>query len=359
MKTDAISFGVQVKESGEFRAVRHTGHTYDQDGNEVHGCILQESAWAPNLITSVGFNAELTTATINVSIVAGAGNTAPVSGNTTLQTYKGKHTTQIQTSRVVNLVPDVDGYVTITTIYRATFNPGTLGSGGQNISEAGTAMANLGAVTSATNLYSRGLLKDSFGAPLTISMNASTEYLDIYWKHTRYIPAEITGSQALTIMGSSIVHTYKIRPVFLEPTSMNNGVNKHNVWWALSTSSASPSTIPGLSPTMNASSYGTSSLQPGVFDGALSSNNIAPPAGNWLGTGGSSWTLAAYVTGSANRTISMNLLPAEGNLAAGIKSVTLKLNFQGWQVEIDPVIMKNATPARVLRLDFNVALANK
>ena len=114
---------LQFKEAGEFRAVRHTGHTYDDEGNEIHGDILQESAWGHNLITSVGLDAVLTTIAPYIIIVAGSGNTAPVLANTTLQTYKGKRTSQIRVSRTVNLVPDVDGYLTITTIYRGTFNP--------------------------------------------------------------------------------------------------------------------------------------------------------------------------------------------------------------------------------------------
>lgn len=349
---------LQLKEAGEFRAVRHTGHTYDEEGNEIHGEILQESAWGHNLITSVGLDAILNTSSVYITIVAGAGNTAPVLANTTLQTYKGKRTSQIMSSRAVNLVPDVDGYMTITTIYRATFNPGALGSGAQNIAEAGTAMADSGATTGATNLFSRGLLVDSFGAPLVISLNATTEYLDIYWKHIRYIPESQTGTVNLTIMGSVISHSYTVRPLFFDPTSVNAGTNLHSVWWML-TVGQSADRLNGLAPSLTDTSYGGAYFGPRVFDGNISALNNAFPAGTQLPYNGSSWTYNTYVTGTHTRTCKLNLIPTEGNLVSGIKSITLKMGFQGWQMQINPVIMKNATPARVLSLDFAVSVANK
>lgn len=345
---------LQFKEAGEFRAVRHTGHTYDQDGNEVHGCILQESAWAKNLIVSGGLDALLTNSAVYVTIVAGSGNTAPVLANTTLQTYKGKPTSQIQVSRTINLVPDVDGYLTITTIYRATFNPGTLGSGAQNIAEAGTAMAHVGSVSGATALFSRGLLVDSFGAPLVVSLDASVEYLDVYWKHIRYIPESQAATQTLTIMGLSISHSYTIRPLYLDTASA-----AHAVWWALSTGAASVDRISGLAPSVTDTGFSSPAYGPRVFDGAISALNNTGPAGTALAYSGSAWTLNTYVTGAHSRVCKLNFIPTEANLASGIKSLTLKMGFQGWQMELNPVIMKDATPNRVLRLDFTVSVANK
>lgn len=356
-----MKLDMRIFESGEFRAVRHTGHTYDANGNEIHGEILQESDWGHNLITSVGFDYQLQNDAVPTSIVVGSGNTAPASSNTTLQTYKGKYTSQIQVSRAVNLVADAEGFYTITTIFRATFNPGSLGSGAQNISEAGTAMADVGSVTSATNLYSRGLLVDSFGSPLVISLNASTEYLDIYWKHTRYIPAEVTGSQVLTIMGSSIVHDYTIRPLYLDPAVSSAGIPLTGIWWALGSGLTAAAKIPGLGASVTDTAFTSPYFGPRFFDGDIAAIGVhdEPPAGTQASYSGSAWTFDTYVTGSASRKCKLNVIPTEGNLVSGIKSMTLKFSFQGWQVQFDPVIMKNATPARVLRLDFTVSLANK
>lgn len=348
-----MKIDMHIKESGEFRAVRHTGHTFDQDGNEVHGQVLQESAWSKNLILSVGFDALLTNEYIYVNIVAGSGNSAPVAGDTTLQSYEGKGTSQILYSRVINTVPDEDGFCTITTIYRATFNPGELGSSPVNISEAGTAMAVIGSVSETTNLFSRGLIVDSFGSPLVISVNPTVEYLDIYWKHVRYIPAEVLGTQSLSILGSSISHNYTIRPYQLD--SANSGY-----WWYLGSGSGSTTEISGLFPVLVDTDNAGAQYGPRVFDGAISSNIAnGVPSGTQGTIAGSSWTFNTYVTGSASRVCKLNLIPTEANLDSGIKSLTLKLGFQGWQVEINPVLMKKATPARVLRLDFTVALSNK
>lgn len=350
---------LSVLERGEFRAVAHTGHSYDEHGNEVHGHILAESDWSKNLITSGGLDALLTNASVYITIVAGSGNTSPTISNTTLQSYKGKRTTQSVYSRSVSTSPDAEGYFTITTIYRATFNPGSLGSGAQNISEAGTAMATSGSTTGASPLFSRGLLVDSFGNPLTISLNASTEYLDVYWKHIRYIPAEMTGTQVLSIMGANISHSYTIRPIYLDPNQASSGVNLFSIWWMLSGSSAD--TVAGLSPQLTDTYYGAPMFGPRFFDGNISAYGVtnAGPSGSYVAYSGSSWTLDTYVTGSWNRKIKLNVIPTEGNLAAGIKSLTLKLNFQGWQVQFNPVLMKNGTPSRVLRLDFTISVANK
>lgn len=351
MKADLILY-----QRGEFMAVRRKAHTFDNDGNIVEeGEVLQQSAWGKNLITDGGFATQLA-GSVNITMVAGSGNTAPVEANTTLQTYKGKYSgsTQIIYSRTLNIVPDVDGYCVLETVYRATFNPGALGSGAQNISEAGMAMGSQGATTGATALFSRGLLVDNFGAPLVIAMNASTEYLELYWKHTRYIPAEVIGTSALTILGSNISHAYTIRPMFLDLAVTNASVNLFNVWWG----GASATILAGLAPVVTDSSYSTAYHGPRVFSGAISSNQTTPPAGAVLSYWASGYTLDAYVPGSKSRTFHLNMVPGDGNLAA-IRSISLKWGFQGWQMELNPTIAKLSTPQRTLRFDFTVTLANK
>lgn len=358
MKVDMTMY-----QRGEFMAVRRTAHTFDDDGNIIQeGEILQQSAWGKNLITEGGFAAQLA-GSINITMVAGSGNTAPLEANTTLQTYKGKYSgsTQIIYSRTLNIVPDVDGYCVLETVYRATFSPGALGSGAVNISEAGMAMGTQGATTGATPLFSRGLLVDSFGAPLVIAMNASTEYLDLYWKHTRYIPAEVTGSSAITILGSNIVHDYIIRPLYLDLSVTNSGISLWSVWWSLGNNwvvGGYTTTLPGLTPVVTDTSYISAQFGPRVFSGAISSNQTTLPAGTQATYAVSGYTFDAYVPGSKSRTFHLNMVPADGNLAA-IRSITLKWGFQGWQMEINPTIAKQSTPQRALRLDFTVTLANK
>ena len=350
---------IHTPQRGEFRAVVHTGHSIDADGNEIHGEILRESKWGKNLITSVGLDGLMQNAAVYINIVTGSGNAAPTLADTTLDTYVGKASVQTFISRTANLVADGEGYFTLTTIYRATFNPGSLGSGTVNLAEAGTAMSS--SPNASSLLFSRGLLVDDFGTPITVSLNAATEYLDIYWKHIRYIPSEITGTQDLTIMGSTVSTSYTVRPVFMDLTAQDNGVSKFPVWWCNynSPGASSPWQIPGLNPNFTNAGYSTAHLVSGAFDGTLSTNQTNAPSGNWLALAGSTWTKDTYTTGSGSRLCKLNITPTLGNLTAGIKTITLNFGFQGWQMQFDPVIMKNATPARVLRLDFTVSVANK
>ncbi len=338
---------LSMKMAGEFRAVVHTGHTYDSNGNEVHGEVLRETTWNHNLITALGFAAQLS-GRIPFRIVVGSGNAAPTLADTKLQNYNGAPTSQVVISRTVNTTPDAEGYCTIETVYRATFNPGSLGTTPLNISEAGTAMSV--SPTAVTNLYSRGLLVDDFGDTTSVSLNPAVEYLDIYWKHTRYIPAEITATQTLNILGTAVAHNIIIRPYCL--VSLSDAYQE--MYWQNEVNMNAY--IPGFVPKVSLG-------YEGAFGPRFYSGNIGTITTNPSGTAakytGSSWTVSPYVAGSYERKCSLNVIATEGNLATGIRTITLGFGFQGWQMQFDPVIMKNATPARVLRLDFTITLANK
>lgn len=343
-----LNIHATVRAEGRFRAVVHTGHKYDQFGNVVeYGKVLRETPWNHNLITALGFAAQLS-GPFDFLIVVGSGNAAPTLADTKLEGYKGSPTKQTVISRTVNTTPDAEGYCTIETIYRATFNPGSLGTTPLNISEAGTAMSTI--PTAVTNLYSRGLLVDDFGVPTAVSIDPAVEYLDIYWKLTRYIPSEIIATQTLNILGTDVPHNIVIRPYSL----VDLPDTYHSMYWM--NGNPLQAGIPGFAPAV---SLGTG----GSYGPRFYSGTIGTPTTNPSGTAekytGSSWTVSPYVAGSYERKCSLNVIPTEGNLEAGIKTVTLGFGFQGWQMQFDPVIMKNATPNRVLRLDFTITLANK
>lgn len=338
--------------TGEFKARVHTGHTYDAKGNIIaEGIDLGGSEWGKNTITLGGFNAMMVGA-VNIKAVAGVGNTAPAEANTVLASYRGAESTKTLTSMIVYTTP-VSGYYRIEYIFRATFNPGALGSGAINVAEAGMAMTS-GTPNSSTPLFARGLLVDGGGAPTTVSMDASTEYLDIFWKYTRYIPAEITGTQNITILGVVTPHDYIIRPVFLDPNNAPAGASTLSIWWNLGLSA---NALPGWGLSVSDTSYGGASFGPRVFDGDISANVLTGvPAGTTAMQ--SSYTAAAYVANSKERSFSLNFLPTDANLASHIRSMTLKWNLLGLQMQFNPRIQKNATPARVLRLDFKISVAN-
>ena len=341
-----MKINLEMGQRGEFRAVAHRGHLLDVHGNILrHGEVVAESAWSPNLITLGGFAALLNGGT-SIGSVVGTGNTAPSESDTLLAGYRGRYTTQVQYSYVVYTTPDVDGYYRIERIIRATYNPGALGSGAVNIAEAGMAMAS--SPVNTTPLLSRGLLVDAFGAPTVVSMNASTEYLDVYWKHTRFIKAELTGTQSLDILGTPTDHDFILRPMLLDPAH-----GQHGIWW----SAGSAISISGLAPVVTDTSFGSPNYGPRVFDGDIPNALNQIPAGNYLQQ--SSYTIDAYVSNSKERVFHLNLAPGDGNLAAHIRSLSLKWGSSGYMMQVNPRLQKNATPARVLRLDFKVAMANK
>ena len=341
-----MNVNLDMKASGEFRAVVHTGHTYDEAGNEIHGEILRETKWGHNLITALGFAAQLS-GNFDFRIVVGSGNTPPTLADTGLEVYKGSPNTQIRVSRVVNTTPNAEGYCTIEYVFRATFNPGKLGTDPLNISEAGTAMSDT--PTAVTNLYSRGLVVDDFGVPTSVSLNPAVEYLDIYWKYTRYIPAEITSTVTMTILGTDVPHDIVIRPYALVDLSDTFAEmywqNQNNSQW-----------IPYFAPAVSLGYSGA--YGPRFYTGDIGTITTNP-SGTASGYTGSNYTVQPYAAGSLQRKCSLNVIATEGNAAAGIKTITLGFGFQGWQMQFTPAIMKNATPNRVLRLDFTISLSNK
>lgn len=346
-----MKFDLEFKSSGEYMAVVHSGHQYDAEGNITkEGGVLRKSGWGKNLITLAGFNAQLSnTNGVTTCCVVGSGNTPPAESDTLLQAYLGRYTSQLVRSYTVT-GPDGNGYYAIEKIIRATFNPGALGSGAVNIAEAGMAMHN--SPNSTTPLFSRGLLVDAFGAPTVVSMNASTEYLDVYWKYTRYVPAEIIGTQDIDILGVMTPHNYIIRPTLIDPSH-----SQHNIWWGLNGSPTSPASVPSLHPVVSNTSFSGRNYGPRMFDVDIANANQMVIGGNE--TMQTSYTVDTYVSNSKERTFSLNLGPTDGNLAAFIRSATLKWNMMGFQMQFDPRLEKNATPARVLRLDFKAALANR
>lgn len=346
-----MKFDLEFGSRGEYMAVVHTGHKYDAEGNIIkEGSVLRKSGWGKNLITLGGFNVQLTsTDGVTTSCVVGSGNTPPTESDTLLQAYLGRRTSQLVHSYTVT-GPNVDGQYVIEKIVRATFNPGALGSGPVNVAEAGMAMATN--PNASSPLYSRGLLVDAFGAPTVVSMNASTEYLDVYWKYTRYVPAEIIGTQDIDILGVTTPHNYIIRPTLIDPSHA-----QHGVWWALNSSVTSVNSIPSLQPVVTNSSFSGRNYGPRMFDVDIANANQMVIGGNE--TNQTSYTMDPYVSNSKERTFSLNIGPTDGNLAAGIRSATLKWGMMGFQMQFDPRLEKDATPARVLRLDFKVALANR
>ena len=133
--------------------------------------------------------------------VAGTGNAPPTESDVLLDAYAGRANTAI------NSVLDINNDAGNLPLYwrvtlRSTFEPGAFGGSSVNIAEAGMAQTSTDApssITSTSPLSSRGLLVDSFGNPTTVSV-APSEYLDIIWEYTEYLPYDLAGAVSLVLI---------------------------------------------------------------------------------------------------------------------------------------------------------------
>lgn len=347
---------IKIGMRGEYRAVVREA-LYDDAGNLVGpGAVLRETPWGKNLITSVGFDKLFTTGNITMPLtgVAGAGNAAPTEADTTLASYKGKCSTQTIESSAFTSTPDGSGNIAWERVFKCTFNPGAFGDSAVNIAEAAMAMSSAGAVNASTQVFSRGLLVDAFDVSTTVSVG-TTEYLELFWRYTRFIDAEQTFTMDFTLLGVATSTDVVVKP-FMSDTSLG-GFSR---WWSNS-SGVSADRIEHLDAAFYYGLGGLDDQNPYVYDGALQTGFITVPSGNKLTLPNSEYAYSAYSTGSKNRTFTLTIAPSDGNLTAGIAAMTVQWGVSGYQMSFDPPIPKKApsgSPGRYLRFEFNLALAN-
>ena len=335
-----------VRCTGRFRAIVHTGHEYDRFGNIVReGIVLKETPFGRNKITLTGFNG-LFAGNLTLSMVAGAGNTAPSEGDTTLVSYLGKSNTIASSSTTRNTTPDVNGDVWWRMTKRYTFGPGALGGGSVNVAEVGMSAVSYNSINAAAAVSARGLLVDEVGNPVTVAVNNATEYLDVIWEYTEWVKASVTGTVSLTIDGTPTNHSYEVRPYRFDNPG---GSYNYGPW--------QPSDGAGLA--------GWGPVGDGTDSWDDASNVFAGPlvaiTGDGLGSGvrGNLPTIAsaAYVANSKQRAINMTWLPLQANLTGGIGVIRVTLGHTGWQVSFAPKILKVDT--KQLDMQFTLSMGNK
>lgn len=345
-KTHEIHYGIGVR--GRYRAVVHTGHEFDAEGNIIkEGKVLRESAWGKNKITLPGFDAMLSNnGNVGIRMAAGTGNASPAESNTTLQSYAGFTNAFVSQTKTKNNVPDGDGNVTVTCLYRFTFNPNSLGSSPINVTEAG-AISNSGTPGPSTTVYSRGLLVDGAGNPTAVPYDAGVEYLDLYWEVTYYIPAEVNGTVSITVDGVPTDFAYKVRPMLFTTYWLVGGSNQNlpGIYYNTTSSNGNPQF-----------STNCSGNDLGSLDGQ--------PSGSYTTTTRPSVTLASYTAGSKQRGITLSWTPSAGNIAGGIRSVLLSgcdlgggSQCQLFQIQYDPKLPKDSDHS--MSLTFVLTMGNK
>lgn len=338
----------KVELQGRYKAIKHKGHKFDENGELVEfGEVIEETGWGKNIITLVGINTWLGSAsTLFIWAVAGTSNATPSEANTVLGAYAGRRTALPVGDTLTRQVDPLAGELYIRNVSRSTFNPGAFGASSVNIAEAGMAMSST-APSSSTQLFSRGLLVDGGGSPTTISV-APDEYLDIVWEFTIYVPYGTTGTVSLTIDGVATNHTYVVRPVRLDGFS---------VWSSFAASAGTgPGYIPTITPTLggaDTNSYNGTS----VNNGALTAPTVNPPMASASHRPTAvSWS--AYIAGSKQRQCNATWSLTAGNVAApGVQVAVMGLGWPSFQVSYSPPIAKTAS--KQLNLSFMLSFANR
>lgn len=336
--------------SGQYQAKVHTGHKFNDLGELIEeGSVLRESGKGKNLLLNSGFDFMGNNTNLTITAVAGTGNTPVLPTDTTLASFKGYTTSLVSLTKTPNSTPNANGYVTWTLVYRFTFNPGSLGSTNINIAEAG--MATINNPVSSTQLLSRGLLVDGMGNPTAVSLNAATEYLDLYWTVVFYIKAETTNTTTISVDGVDTTFSTTVRPVdFLNAQSVPS--------WMSMIDRGFPAFGGVLRYGPNGYTFSSCRALSGPL-GALT----GIPTGNYNDPSNASLSItSAYTNGNFYRDFTLRWLPSNGNVSGGIGAVTVLLSigisyggYFGFQVSYSPALPKISTKQLDLTYRFSIA----
>ena len=275
--------------------------------------------WFPNLITNNGLNLiNFGKGNMTSYCYVGSGSTAPTvndsglqnkiataTGSTTFDNYSAKAT------------PPYYGYTTRSW----TFAPGKAVG---NLSEVGCGKDILG-----VDIFSRSLITDALGNPITITVLAD-DYLTVIYELRCYPPLEDS------------VSTVTIAGVATECTVRASEVTTGSSWGFY------------YDGTNNTVANAFNSVHT-VYKGVLGSITGSPTLS--LGTISQSSPSDVYTPGSHFRDGVVNLSLAQGNSAEGISAIQIPTWLGSFQVGFNPPIVKDNT--RTLRLNFRVGWGRK
>lgn len=273
------------------------------------GSIRYEGDWFENIITNNGLNYLLSTGGSGwgTSIFVGSGTSTPTVSQTSLDNLLMTNNTN--NSQTISVQGSAPYYSTYTLVKRFPAVP----SGGYNISEVGVG-------ASSTNLFSRALIQDSVGNPITLSL-LQDEILEVTYQLRNY-PSLTAGDYAqsgVDISGTSYTFTWRACGVTTA------------VYWD--------------------PSYGYSTSYAQLFTGAVGSVTAANPSG----------TGSLQVTGSAatytNGTYYRQFTGTFGLTVANQTSASILINMGSssaasakYQAAISPSITK--TGSQILALTW-------
>lgn len=278
----------------------------NSSGQEISRRILAD--WFPNLITdsgmdylgggSSGANNYLSQCRV------GSGNTPPVNSDTTLEVPVAVTATIISNTETVQATAPYFGVNTRTYQFSA-------GAAAGNLSEIG-----IGPPVIDTNLFSRALIVDGGGNPITITI-LPDEILQATYQLRQY-PSLVDVPGSVTLDGN--LYNLVIRAAFVN--------NFANAGLQLVSLQAGRDSFTGG---LNSNVYATQTL------GAIE----AGPAGTAFGTTTS--TNAAYVAGTFQRDSTYSYSISQGNPPGGVGAMTVAHTRGAYQISFTPVVPKTSS----------------
>lgn len=211
-----------ISACGEYKIIRHTGHTRDAHGTIVRlGRTLEESPWVDNEITNYGgaFYVNSGSNTLHAAVLRG-----PKSSVTFDQLVSAATTRRND--------PDQDGNLTWQTSWR--FTSTATGTGLGKLSTA--SMSALSTVPiwvplggGANPVYS-GVISTA-DLESAFELNLANEHIDVVWRFTEVVKAEVRGSARVTKIarGGVLDSDFQVGYV-LRPANFGNDADTSKGW---------------------------------------------------------------------------------------------------------------------------------
>lgn len=336
-KHQAINIPLNVSVGGRFKieAVRPDGTrrvVADWFDNLIlnqgldHLAVTSNRAW---------FNGEISMTTWALYAHVGSGNSTPLATDTGLQTPVATSGTRQGTNTWGNSggVPDWYFWWRTTTRF-------AVGAAAGNLSEVGVGWGAAGA-----DLFSRALIKDQFGNPITITI-LSDEILDVTYEFRLYPPAT-DSTFNVTISGTTYSCTSR---AWLYKGAGSPGNSKTYAW------EAGVLLNKGVAKSLVTQDYGNSITCGFHESDALvplsTTANIPGAVAEYFGG-----TVGAYTAGSYTLTFTNSADLNAANFTTGIGMFCPAIGLGMWQISFTPKIPKDAT--KVLTLNWQVSWSRR
>lgn len=269
------------------------------------GSVRELCDWFDNLILNQGLDAMASRGNYFRYCQVGSGAAAPLATDTQLQ------------SRIAGAIQDnnaLPGQVNTTDryVYQNQAYTFPVGAATGNISEIG-----IGWDLTGTTLFSRALVKDASGNPITITVLAD-EQLRVYYQFRVYQPT--TDFFNGTVGGYTVIGR-----------SANVGVvHSLSGWYLTSEAHDRNFFAPSFNSTLLISSGAIAGITgaPTPVDDTLNQYNVT--------------AAAAYVAGSFARDLTITISPNNSNIGGGIGAISMPMGPTYFQFGFTPKIMKTS-----------------